>query len=456
MSRYDHPSAVAAPGTPGLPPRFKMAIDPTTAHRDLWKWCRAQGFAGYDPYDALNSRLFQATPFKRSRTSRLAWTQFHKRSPINFRSLVCIPRERNSKAIALFALAAMADYRRDRTRETEIEGRELLDDLMWMRLKGYSGAAWGYNFDWQSRALFVPRGTPTIVPTAFAGRALCEAAEIFGRDEYLPFARTICDFILNDLNRFEEASDEVCFSYSPLDRTRVFNASLLAAETLASVGKLAGETSLSEWAIRAARYVTRRQRQDGSWAYGADEYQSWSDSFHTAFILTSLSRLISTFAYGDMSSGQHKPLSANGEKAGSEAFARVTPPHPVHTSWEGQQRAFVAGAEAALRRGYEFWSERFFLENGWPKYYPDRLYPADAHSAASAIVTLIELRGRIPGTMVLAEKIAHWAIENLRDRRGFFHYQRRRFHTVRIPHLRWSEAWMTYALARLLEGKSKK
>src|SRR6267142_591603 len=242
-----------------------MPVNLKTAHAQLWKWSRAQGFAGYDPYDGLNSRLFQATPFKRSRWARLAWTQFHKRSPINFRALVRIPRERNAKGIALFALAALAEYRRTQTKEGEVEARELLDDLMWMRLKGFKGAAWGYNFDWQSRSFFAPRGTPTIVPTAFAARALCEAAEAFGHEEYLPFARTICDFILNDLNRTDESSDEVCFSYSPLDQTRVLNASLLAGETLAVVGRLTGEKSLCELAMRAARYVARRQRADGSW-----------------------------------------------------------------------------------------------------------------------------------------------------------------------------------------------
>ena len=174
-----------------------MSIDLIAAHQDLWTWCRAHGFAGYDPYDALNSRLFQATPLKNSRTARLAWTQLHKRSPINLRQLVSVPRARNSKAIALFALAALADYRRDPTKEAEIQARELIDDLIWMNLKGFSGAAWGYNFDWQSRSFFAPCGTPTIVPTAFAARALCEAAEVLSRDEYLPFARTICDFILD-------------------------------------------------------------------------------------------------------------------------------------------------------------------------------------------------------------------------------------------------------------------
>ena len=44
--------------------------------------------------------------------------------------------------------------------------------------------------------------------------------------------------------------------------------------------------------MRAARYVVRRQRADGSWAYGGDDHQSWADSFHTAFVLGSLSRII--------------------------------------------------------------------------------------------------------------------------------------------------------------------
>jgi hypothetical protein len=391
-----------------------MPLDLKSAHHDLWQWCRAQGFAGYDPFDGLNSRLFQATPLKHSRWARLAWTQFHKRSPINFRSLVRIPRERNSKGIALFALAALADYRRAPTHEAETSARDLLDDLMWMRLKGFQGAAWGYNFDWQSRAFLVPRGTPTIVPTAFAARALCEAAEVFTAEEYLPFARTICDFIINDLNRSEETVDEVCFSYSPLDRTRVLNASLLAAETLARVGHLNGEAGLCDWAMRAARYVIRRQRADGSWAYGAEDYQSWADNFHTAFILGSLSRIIDSC-----------------ESARDDL-------------------------EPALVRGYEFWQDRFFLEHGWPKYFSDRLYPADVHSAASAIVTLVELRGRIPGALNLADQIAGWAIKNLRDKSGFFYYQQRRFYKVRIPYMRWSESWMMYALARLWEGKSKK
>jgi hypothetical protein len=46
-------------------------------------------------------------------------------------------------------------------------------------------------------------------------------------------------------------------------------------------------------------------------------------------------------------------------------------------------------------------------------------------------------------------------MQNLRDETGFFYYQQRRFFKVRIPYMRWSEAWMMYALARLREALAK-
>jgi hypothetical protein len=351
-----------------------------------------------------------------------------------------VPAERNPKGTALFALAALADYRRLRTVEAETDARVLLDDLLAARLTSKSGAAcWGYNFDWQSRSFFAPRGTPTVVPTAFAARALVEASRAFGDESYLQAARSSCDFIQGDLNRSEESADEVCFRYSPLDRTRVFNASLLAGEVLASVGGLTGERDLIDWGIRAAHYVVRRQSDHGSWAYGAGEYQSWSDNFHTAFVLASLSRIMESAASAVDARSEHN-LTA--ETQSTQSTQRL-------------RREFVSEAESALRRGYEFWRERFFLSNGWPKYFPDRLYPADAHSTGAAIVTLAELQSLDAGAIELAKMVARWAIENLRDRRGFFYYQRRRFYTVRTPYMRWSEAWMAYGLARLTECQNR-
>lgn len=386
------------------------------AFKSLDAWCREHNYAGHDPFDALNSPLFQSLPLlPSSRTARLVWTQAFKRSPVNLRAVARVPVEKNAKGTALFALSALSEFRKVRKKESESKARSLLDNLLSARLRSQSGATcWGYNFDWQGRAFFAPKGTPTIVPTAFAARALVEAAQSFNDEEYLKVAREACDFILSDLNLSEESESEVCWSYSPLDRTRVFNASLLAAETLSSVGALTGEKDLVDRAMRGARYVARRQSEDGSWAYGADSYQSWSDNFHTAFILTSLARII------------------NVSEAAREEFRQP------------------------LMRGYEFWRERFFLSDGWPKYYPYKLYPADAHSAGAALVALAELKTLDDAARVMAEKIARWAIRYLQSKHGFFYYQRRRFYTVRTPYMRWSQAWMLYGLARTIEERGKR
>jgi hypothetical protein len=388
----------------------QLSLD--SVHDALLAWCRKNNFAGHDPFDALNSRLFQGTPFRNFRTPRLLFTQLTKRSPISLRGLTKVPLQQNAKGIALFALAALANYRRKPSAETETIARERIGELLQLKIKGYHGAAWGYNFDWQSRNFFAPRGTPTIVPTAFAARSLVEAFDAFHDPHYLETARSVCDFILEDLRRTVDAADEICFSYSSNDDTQIFNASLLAAETLAAVGSRTGETRYCEFAVRAARFVIRRQGNDGSWMYGVGDKQQWIDNFHTAYVLSSLVRI-------------------------------------------GQSCQADEEISKAVGDGYDFWRKSFFLADGWPKYYHDRLHPADSHAAATAIVTLTELRELDDGALSLADKVAGWAIANLRDPSGYFYYQRRRWFTVRTPFMRWTQAWMLYALARLLEEKQR-
>jgi polysaccharide biosynthesis protein VpsJ len=79
----------------------------TATYEQLLAWCQDHDFAGHDPFDALNSRLFQATPLANSRNARLLWTQLVKRSPADLRGVARVPSERNPKGIALFALAQL-------------------------------------------------------------------------------------------------------------------------------------------------------------------------------------------------------------------------------------------------------------------------------------------------------------------------------------------------------------
>lgn len=62
---------------------------------------RKEDFSGYDPFDGLNSTLFDGFGARHIPLARIAWLQLHKRSPVNLRELVGVRKRRNAKGIAL-------------------------------------------------------------------------------------------------------------------------------------------------------------------------------------------------------------------------------------------------------------------------------------------------------------------------------------------------------------------
>ena len=390
-----------------------------TTYTKLFDRCEAEEFAGYDPFDGLNSRIFQKTPLKFFAPARLAWLQMVKRSAKNLRPSLKIEKGINSKGIALFALAELARFRTTQNEKHKSNAIKLLEKLSSLKIeiqnpksKIQNRTAFGYNFDWQSRAFFAPQGTPTIVPTAFAARAYLEAYALFKTPEYLTASQEICRFIVEDLNRPFESEEEICFSYTPLDKSVIFNASLLAGETLADVGRLTNNWDFLNLAEKSGRFVTRRQRDDGAWAYGSKLRHAWVDNFHTAYILLSLFRLEKTIP-----------------KLKNEV-------------------------EPSIEKGLNFWLDNFFLDDGTPKYYDRETFPVYIHSASAAIVALCELNEIDERCLPLAEKVAAWTIENMRDEKGFFYYQKRKSGTIKTPFIRWAQGWTAYAIARLIEEKS--
>lgn len=393
----------------------------TETYERLFAWCEAEKFAGYDPFDGLNSRIFQATPLKYLSPARLAWLQMVKRSAKNLRPRLRIEKGVNSKGIALFALAELSRFRATGNENHKSNALNLLETLLSLKIEIQTPkpeiqnrTAYGYNFDWQSRAFFAPQGTPTIVPTAFAARAFLEAEALFKTPEYLTAAQEICRFIISDLNRPFESADEICFSYTPLDTSVIYNASLLAGETLAVTGALTRHWEWVDLAAKSARFVARRQRDDGAWAYGSKLRHAWVDNFHTAYILLSLFRL---------------------QKTLSDLTNETAP---------------------VIEKGLNFWVDNFFLDDGTPKYYDRETFPIDIHSASAAIIALCELNEFDARCLPLAEKVAAWTIENMRDESGFFYYQKRKSETIKTPFIRWAQAWTAYAIARLIEVRNKK
>ena len=66
-------------------------------------YCEQEQFKGWDPYDGLNSQVFQVIPFlKHSAICRLIVIQGFKRFPVNLRKWALVPKEHNAKGIGLF------------------------------------------------------------------------------------------------------------------------------------------------------------------------------------------------------------------------------------------------------------------------------------------------------------------------------------------------------------------
>jgi hypothetical protein len=372
----------------------------------LLSYCQSRNWAGYDPYDALNSKVFKALPFLNRRLPRLALTQALKRSPINLRPLFLIPGTQNPKGLALFLQAVM------RLSKLELidDGDEILKSLAKgieeLRSPNTSFWCWGYSFPWQTRTQLVPARTPNLVCTLFVAEALLDLYESSDDERYLHIASSAADYIVEEL--YWE-SDSVCsFNYPfPSSRTPVHNANLLAAAFLCRVYRLTGKEKYLAPALAAALYSVRRQRIDGSWLYGESDIYRWVDNFHTGYNLCALRSI--------------------GKNLQTAQF------------------------DESLRMGFEFYRNHFFRKDGAPNYFHNRTYPIDVHCAAQSIITLVELRDLDEANEALVRKVCRWTMANLWREEGCFCYQKRSWGTIAIPYMRWGQAWMLLALATLLE-----
>jgi len=246
----------------------------------LLEYCRANDWSGHDPYDGLNSRLFNALPFRNSKIARLVLIQSLKRSPIDLRKILGVPPAKNPKAIALFLSSAI---KLDQL--GLLPGDEIIDllvsELLRLRSPEPNYWCWGYSFPWQTRGKLVPSGAANLVSTTFGANALLDAFEYRDDQSCADAAKSAAEYILDQLF-YTEAGEVASFRYPlPTTPAKVHNANFLAAALLVRVACLTGDERFVEPALKAARYSASRQREDGSWAYGEGPKQQWVDNFHT-------------------------------------------------------------------------------------------------------------------------------------------------------------------------------
>src|SRR5262249_34612937 len=108
--------------------------------------------------------------------------------------------------------------------------------------------------------------------------------------------------------------------------------------------------------------------------------------------------------------------------------------------------------EPAVELGLDYYRRHFFREDGAPRYYHNRTYPIDIHSVAQSVLTLLAFRERHPDLLPLARQVLAWGLDHMWDERGYFYCQQHPRYTVRIPYMRWAQAWMLLTLASFLES----
>ena len=378
----------------------------------LTQYVRERNYEGIDLFDGLNSLLFSFTPFYKIRLFRLALIQFCKQSPINFRSVLLVKGGFNPKAGALFLMGNLNLFRSSGQEVYANEAYILFQRLKHAGISRKVGLGWGYNFDWQARAFFVPQGTPNMVTSVYVGRALLEYYHQFNDAEALQMAVQISYFILDEMIHYEDVST-LCFNYIPGQNAEVHNANLLAASYLAQISPyvaLERQAEIRQKVLKATRFSVSDIKAEGAWPYGTKPFHRWVDNFHTGFNIESLV-IISLLLETD---------------------------------------EFIP----ALIKVLEYYLTHLFTEEGIPKYYNKSLYPIDIHVLAESIVVFQLLRKShmawFPERILKLERAMLDLVDVFQDPQGYFYYQKTAQGWNKIPYMRWGQAWMFYALSGCL------
>ena len=164
---------------------------------------------------------------------------------------------------------------------------------------------------------------------------------------------------------------------------------------------------LIEEAKKSVTFCCDQQKDDGSWGYGTLPFHQWVDNFHTGYNL--------------------------------ECIADY-----MKFSKDNSYKNY-------LKKGFDYYINTFFTEDGIPKYYNNSLYPIDIHSSAQLVITLVKLN-KFHEHKILLDKVLNWSIDNMQSDQGYFYYQINKYFSSKIPYMRWAQAWMFFALSAYIKA----
>ena len=382
---------------------------PAAVAAALERWLASQGLASWDPYDALTSPWLG--PLQRWPLPARVCMQAVKRSPVNLRPLLAIPRAVHTKSISDLALVAVL---RARAGDPAAAGRatELLTALRQRALAVPAGIAWGMDLPYVSRFAVATPATPNLFQTVNAAAAFLAGYELNGDEQHLATALGVVEFLERGLGRLEETPEQVAWRYYPGQDACVYNVNALIGAWLVRLGLAARREELVTLGRRTLRFVVAAQNPNGSWYYARGPAGRWVDGFHTGYVLEAL--------------------------------------------LDGASTTGDAASTAALARGAAFYLGRLFTRDGLPRYTDRSTYPIEVQNCAQAIQTLARLAQHDPQhleralevTRVVIDRLFRWTRREAASE-GYFALSRGRWLTNRLAAVRWGQAPMLLALTHL-------
>jgi hypothetical protein len=379
-------------------------------------WLQTHGFESYDPYDIWGTRygLWSRKVYYEKGAVGVPLIV-----PILLAEMLCpgirrffVQKLHYPTADGQLTLAFLNLYRITGDEKYLGFAVELGDALLKSSIPGWSGHCWGYPFDWQCNKGLWKKNTPYITATPYAFEAFLGLHDATSEPKYLDVADSAARFVSSDLKDISTSANASASSYSPLDNTKVVNATAYRAWMLFEAARRFQSDQYEEKARRNLNFVLETQREDGAWMYSIDNpKEQFIDHFHTCFVLKNLHKMNRTLQ----------------EPRTSEAIAR----------------------------GYAYYRKELFDENDMPKSFSvkprTQILKLEMYNMAEAITLGALLHEEIPAAFALAHKMARKLGEEYQLPAG--HFVTRVYlggFQHKLPFLRWPQAQLFYSLTNLL------
>lgn len=352
-------------------------------------------YKGYDPYDILNSKLI---PYNLNHKIGIILTQTNRVCPINFRNILLVSKGYNTKTMALVLTALL------NKKKKSSETRFILDWLLDNRIKNYTEYVIGFSYNIILKNYTSTPRSPSLIITLFSMYAFIDYWIKSKDNRVLEVILSFERLIENTLPRFEDINT-IWFSYNFEKENEIYNATAKVGKFYALLYEITNDDKLLLQIEKILNYLIIKQRGDGSWAYG--EKISYTDGFHTAFVLEAI--------------------------------------------WHMRKVTDKEKYEIMYKKGLEHYKKYLFKKNGQPLYFHPKYKPkdirrylieTDIRDCAMAIVLFSKI-----GEKALAKKVLDWTIKNMYNhQKGYFYYYKNKLWTNKIEFIRW-QAWMLYALS---------